>query len=90
MAERPNKAANQFVKPNPGQTFRSEIDKAKLAGIDPSALLLQLSRSDVSRLKRDRSLATSDIRFEDGQMRFLDVLVAEGEVAVSALVIVQS
>ena len=90
MAVRPNTAAVPIEKPNPGQTFKSQIQKAKLDGINPSALLLQLSRSDVSRMKRDRSLAISDIRFMNGKMHFLDVLVTEGEVAASSLVILQS
>ena len=90
MAPRPKTAANHIAGPNPGRTFKSEIDDAKLAGIDPSTLLLRLSLSDVSRLKRDRSLAVGDISYLNGQMRFLGVLVAEGEGAVSALVILQS
>jgi hypothetical protein len=89
MAARPKPAASPPVKPNPGETFRSEIHKAKLGGVDPSALLLRLTRSDMSRLKRDRNLGVGDISFLDGEMHFLDVLVSEGEVAVSSLVILQ-
>ena len=71
-------------------TFKTRIEKAKLDGLDPSALLLRLTRGDMSRLRRDQSLATSDISFANGEMRYLGVMVSEGEVAASDLIILQS
>lgn len=90
MAARPETAGKPALPPNPGLRFRSEIGKAKLAGIEPSALLLRLTRGDMSRLRRDNSLGVDDISFLNGQMRFLDVLVSEGEVEASSLIILQS
>ncbi|HUZ12194.1 MAG TPA: hypothetical protein VMU93_05035 [Caulobacteraceae bacterium] len=75
---------------NPGVTFKAQIDKAAHDGLDPSSLLLQLTRSDVSRLKRDKSLSATDISFANGEMRYLGVRISEGEVAVSALVVPQA
>jgi len=89
MAAPAKTATGPTQRPNPGLTFKTKIENAKLNGIAPSALLLQLTRGDVSRLKRDPSLATGDISFVDGQMRYLEVKVSEGEVAVSDLVILQ-
>lgn len=59
-------------------------------GIPPSNLLLQLTRRDASNLKRDRSIAVTDISFADGEMRYLGVRVAENDVASSALTILES
>jgi hypothetical protein len=74
----------------PGAKFRAAIEQALKDGIDIDALLLRLTLSDVSRLKRDRDVAAADIRFADGEMRYLGVKVVSGEVAVSALSIVQA
>ena len=90
MAARPTPTDRPTPKPQPGLTFRTAIEKAKQEGVDPSALLLRLTLSDVSRLKRDPSIATSDISFADGQMRYLGVKVAAGEVEASTLVILQA
>jgi hypothetical protein len=89
MPPRSKTATGRTESPNPGLTFKAKIQKAKLDGIDPSTLLLRLTRSDVSRLKRDRSLATSDISFANGEMHYLDVMVSEGEVGDSELIILQ-
>ena len=65
--------------------FRSEIEKAEAAGAVREDMLLRLTLSDVSRLRRDRSLAVTDISFIDGVMRFLGVKVDEGNVSASVL-----
>lgn len=65
--------------------FRSEIEKAEAAGATREDMILKLTLSDMSRLRRDRSLSVTDISFADGVMRFLGVRVDEGGVAVSAL-----
>jgi len=90
MAPRPKIDVRPTEPPNPGLMFKTKIGQAKLEGIDPSALLLRLTRGDTSRLKRDKSLALSDIRFADGKMYYLDVMTSEGEVAISELIILQS
>ena len=41
--------------------FRSEIEKAEAAGVSRDDMTLLLTRTDVDWLKRDRSLAVSDI-----------------------------
>lgn len=65
--------------------FRSEIEKAEAAGAAREDMLLRLTLSDVSRLRRDRNLAVTDISFIDGVMRFLGVKVDEGNVSASVL-----
>ena len=74
----------------PAEQFKREIEKAQLEGVDPSVLLLKLTRGDGAKLKRDRNIAISDISFIDGQMRYLGVKVVEGDTADSALVMLQA
>jgi hypothetical protein len=74
----------------PGQKFRTAIEQALQDGIDADALLLRLTLGDFSRLKRDRDIAAGDIRFSDGETRYLGVKVVGGDVEVSTLAIVQS
>jgi hypothetical protein len=76
--------------PAPGKTFRAAIEQARLDGIEPSALLLRLTLGDVSRLKRDRAIPADEISFADGEMRYLGVKVVSGDIAASALVILQA
>ncbi len=71
----------------PGRRFRAEIEKAKDGGIAPSDLILQLTRSDASKLKRDSTVLIEDISFIDGAMTYLGVKVVEGDTAASALVV---
>ncbi len=71
----------------PGQRFRSEIEKATGAGAAPADLLLQLTLSDASKLRRDRTILTEDLSFADGEMRYLGVKVVEGDTKASALVV---
>jgi hypothetical protein len=77
-------------KPQPGLMFRAAIEKAQADGVDPSALLLKLTLGDVARLKRDPTISTADISFSGGEMRYLGVKVAQGQVEASALVILQA
>ena len=65
--------------------FRAEIEKAEAAGASREDMVLRLTLSDVSRLRRDRNLAVTDISFVDGVMRFLGVRVDEGGVTASVL-----
>lgn len=69
----------------PAIHFRGEIEKAEAAGFTREDLLLRLTLTDVSKLKRDTSLAVTDISFFDGAMRFLGVRVEAGGVAESIL-----
>lgn len=70
----------------PAITFREEIERAENEGVKRTAMTLQLTLADASLLKRDNTLAVSDISFADGVMRFLGVVVQEGGVVTSALV----
>ena len=69
-----------------GQRFKAEIEKATADGAAPSELVLQLTRADASKMKRDPAIPMEDINFADGEMRYLGVRVAEGTVKTSALV----
>lgn len=72
-------------RPTPAVYFRGEIEKAEAAGLARAGMILRLTRADESKLKRDPSLAISDISFSEGAMRFLGVKVEGGGVTVSAL-----
>lgn len=71
---------------SPATTFRSQIEKAEAEGVARSAMTLKLTLSDASLLKRDSTLAVTDIGFVDGAMSFLGVAIEEGGVAQSELV----
>ncbi|CAN7198008.1 hypothetical protein LJR225_000630 [Phenylobacterium sp. LjRoot225] len=66
--------------------FRNEIEKAEAAGASRDDMLLHLTLSDVSQIKRDRSLALTDINFAGETMRFLGVKVEQGGVTESVLI----
>lgn len=72
-------------RPAPAVYFRGEIEKAEAAGLAREDMVLCLTHADASKLKRDPSLAISDISFSEGTMRFLGVKVLAGGVTVSAL-----
>lgn len=72
--------------PPPGRRFRTEIEKATDEGASLSDLLLQLTRSDASKLRRDNTISTDDIDFSSGAMTYLGVKVVEGETPASILV----
>lgn len=65
--------------------FRKQIEAAEADGVQRDDMLLRLTLSDVSHLKRDRDLAVTDISFKDGVMRYLGVRVEQGGVTDSAL-----
>ncbi len=65
--------------------FRREIEKAELAGVEKSAMVLRLTLGDVAALKRDRSLAVDDISFAHGEMRFQGVKIVSGGLTASEL-----
>ena len=69
----------------PAEAFRAAIGKAQAGGADPSTMLLQLTRRDDASLRRDRTVPLEDIRYADGEMRFLGVKVTLA--ATSALII---
>jgi|HubBroStandDraft_1064217.scaffolds.fasta_scaffold57508_3 hypothetical protein len=76
--------------PAPAKKFRAAIEQARQDGVDDSALLLRLTLGDLSRLKRDREIASDEISFTGGEMRYLGVKVVGGDVTTSALVILHS
>lgn len=65
--------------------FRGEIEKAEATGVGREDMTLRLTFSDMSRLRRDPTVAVADISFVGGVMRFLGVKVLEGGVAESVL-----
>ena len=65
--------------------LREAIAGAEAEGHARPDMTLHLTRADDSLLRRDRSVAIEDIRFQDGAMRYLDVRVVVDGVAVSAL-----
>ena len=67
------------------QKLRDLIAAAEREGAKPADLLLHLTLGDASEIKRDRSVATDEISFRDGEMRFVGVKVLEGGVSVSRL-----
>lgn len=69
----------------PGAHFRGEIEKAEAAGHAREDMTLRLTLADASKLKRDASLAVTDISFSDGAMWFLGVKTEAGGVSVSVL-----
>ena len=79
-------ASAPVMRRSPGVEFRQQIEAALATGLSPDELTLRLTLSDVSYLKRDQSLAVSDISFTGGVMRFLGVQVESGSVAASELV----
>jgi hypothetical protein len=67
------------------QKLRDLIAAAEREGAEPSDMVLRLTLGDSSELRRDRSVGLHEIRFENGEMRFLGVRVAEGGITVSRL-----
>ena len=64
--------------------FRSAIAEAEGRGVKRASMLLKLTHSDASLLKRSHDVADDEISFESG-MTFLGVRVETGAVTVSAL-----
>lgn len=69
----------------PAVQFRGEIEKAEAAGLAREDMTLRLTHTDMSKLRRDASLAVADISFSGGEMRFLGVKVEVGGVPDSVL-----
>lgn len=65
--------------------FRAAIAQAQNDGIAAEDLILRLTLRDEAELKRDRSVATDEISFAGGRMRFLGVTVVSGGVDGSSL-----
>ena len=65
--------------------LRAAIEKAEADGVLRDDMVLRLTHSDVAQLKRDPTLALSDISFAGGGMKFLGVKIAPGGVTESAL-----
>ena len=65
--------------------FRREIETAEADGVSRAAMTLRLTYGDVGRLKRDRAVATGDISYADGAMRYLGVVIAVSGDSESAL-----
>jgi hypothetical protein len=69
----------------PAAYFRAEIEKAESQGVARDDMVLQLTLTDVSQLKRDQSVPLEDISFRDGTMQYLGVKVVQGNTSVSEL-----
>lgn len=67
------------------EVARTAIERAEQDGADRGEMILRLTLRDASELKRDPKLATADISFGAGGMRYLGVLVEQGGVTVSRL-----
>ncbi|HEX2562135.1 hypothetical protein [Phenylobacterium sp.] len=65
--------------------FRDAIGKALEEGSAQDDMILRLTLSDFSELKRDHSVAVEDISFKGGEMRYLGVKVTGGGVDASRL-----
>jgi len=64
---------------------RHAIEQAEQEGVERAQMILRLTLRDASEIKRDPKLATTDISFAGGAMRFLGVRVEQGGVTVSRL-----
>jgi hypothetical protein len=67
------------------ERFRREIEAAEADGVARGDMRLRLTLGDMSKLRRDGSLAVSDISFTGGVMRFLGVHVEQGGFSESSL-----
>ena len=65
--------------------LRREVEKAEADGVLKEDMTLELTLQDVSNLKRDRTLAVTDIGFAGGVMTFLGVKIVQGGVGASVL-----
>lgn len=70
----------------PARRFGREIVSAIASGVAAEELTLRLTLMDASKVKRDPSVALSDISFSPEGMRYLGVRVIEGGVRSSELV----
>jgi hypothetical protein len=65
--------------------FRTAIAEAESGGVKKDKMVLRLTLRDDSDLKRSRDVATNEISFANGGMRFLGVTVVTGGVTHSVL-----
>jgi hypothetical protein len=65
--------------------LRTLIEAAEADSVGRDEMILRLTFSDVSQLKRDASLDVADISFAGGVMRFLGVRIQQGGVVESVL-----
>lgn len=65
--------------------LRKVIAAAQAEGVANRYMTLHLSRRDLAILKRSPDVAVHEIRFADGEMKFLDIKVAAEPVDVSCL-----
>ena len=70
---------------SPAPAMRLQIVKADEHGVDRKLMVLRMTLRDVSELKRDPKVASEDIAYKDGQMRYLGIPVAQGGVTQSTL-----
>jgi hypothetical protein len=69
----------------PAERFRRLIAEAEGEGVERAAMVLRITLGDEAKLKRDPSVATEEISFLKGEMRFLGVKVVAGTVRESEL-----
>ena len=69
----------------PAPRFRTEIETAEAAGAARDDMVLHLTLNDSTALRRDRTLAVTDLSFTGGVMRYLGVKVEQGGVPESTL-----
>ena len=69
----------------PAPRFRNEIESAEAVGVVRDDMVLRLTLNDAIALRRDRTLAVSDLSFTGGVMRYLGVKVEQGGVPESTL-----
>ena len=67
------------------EEMRLLIDKADQEGVDRKLMVLRMTLRDASELKRDPKVASEDIAYKDGRMRYLGIPVAQGGVTQSTL-----
>lgn len=84
MSRDSNTQRPKVIRP-PAVVFREAIEKLEAEGVKKNKMILRLTLRDDSDLKRDRTLAVSDITFKEGEMRFLGVKVEPGGVVTSVL-----
>ncbi len=78
-------SARPAVRVTVADRFRTEIERAASEGVALDDLSLHLTLGDISQLKRDRTVALTDISFAGGAMTYLGVTVVKGDLPQSAL-----
>lgn len=73
------------ARPTVALRFRTEIEQAASQGVALDDMTLHLTLRDIEQLKRDRTLAITDISFAGGTMKYLGVKILKGDLPLSAL-----